>query len=157
LSNRSVEPLAVALQRHRDAVLTSSSTEGRIALGISCLEALYLKGSERSELTHRLSQRAAALLRYAGCPPMKAYHDLARAYDIRSRFIHGSAMDEDQRKSADELCKGILEYARLSVVGFSQVTSTGEKDAFLSRIDSSLLDDRAKEKLDKDASSVVWR
>jgi hypothetical protein len=157
LEMTSVEPLEVALHRYREAVLSAVPLENRIALAISCLEALYLKGAERSELTHRLSQRAAALLRSAGKPPIKAYQELARAYDIRSTFIHGSAITDDQRRSADELCKSVLEYARLSAITFLQITETTDKDSFLSRIDNSLLEDRAKRKLEEDIGAVVWQ
>jgi len=142
-----VDALGVALSRYRDALLQTLPIESRIALSISCLEALYLKANERSELTHRLSQRAASVLGAYGYLPPKAYRELTRAYDIRSTFIHGSPMNEDQQKGADELCRAVLDYARVSLLMFLQSGGSDEKERLIALIENALLDAKARTKL----------
>lgn len=156
-SGAPIDPVAVALQRYREALMATGPVEGRIALAMSCMEALFLKAEERSELTHRLSQRAAALLANAGVHPLKSYRELARAYGIRSTFIHGSALKSEEYASADELRRTVLDYARMSLVIFLQTEDASAKDAFLSRIDNSMLDDAARQKLTSQLASTAIR
>jgi|GEM_PF-1816582 len=150
-----VEPISMALKRYREALLAGGAIESRIALAISCLEALFLKAKERSELSHRLSQRAAALLKYANVPPVKAYRELVRAYDVRSTFVHGSPMADEYAGQAGSLAETILEYARLAIVIFMQTQSSIGKDELIAKLESSLLEDKPREKIGSLMAGVV--
>jgi hypothetical protein len=152
-----VAPVGVALERYRDALTAPMPVEGQIAMVVSCLEALYLKAEERSELTHRLSQRASVLLAAFGEKhPIKAYENLARAYDIRSTYIHGAALSPDESASAQKLRPKIIDYARISLVAFLQLKAPEAKDTILNRIDNSLLESGCKKNLDEQLAAMVY-
>jgi hypothetical protein len=140
------DSLSIAFQRYKDALLQPVTTESQITSLITCLEALYLKADERMELTHRLGQRVSALLRFHGFTPLEVYNDVRQAYDIRSTFIHGSQIEKEKQQSAQELCKEIMEYARVSLLIFFQLKDA-EKDKVINRLDNSLLDENALQKV----------
>ena len=145
-----------AFQRYIDAVLNDGLPESRITSAITCLEALLLKSSERMELTHRLSQRVAALLSPLNLPPLKVYKSTSRAYDIRSTFIHGSPIQDEHRKNLNDLCEEILEYARLTVVIFLQVIKNQEdKDSFINKLDNSLFEEKPRTTIKEMLASIV--
>ena len=144
---KEVGPVNIALQRYNDALLKPESIESRVTSAITCFEALYLKAEERMELSHRLSQRAAALLALFDFVPLEVYNNLNSAYDIRSTFIHGSLIETEKHKDAAQLTEKILNYARISLLIFLQVKSLIDKDNLISKIDNSLLDANAHSKL----------
>jgi hypothetical protein len=139
-------PLRIALQRYKDALLHPMPVESRVTSAITCLEALYLKASERMELSHRLAQRTSALLRLLSYRPLQVYNELSRAYEIRSTFIHGSQIERKQQASAAKLCESVLDYARVSLVAFMQHQDTIAKEDLINRLDNSLLDENALHK-----------
>jgi hypothetical protein len=145
ISNES-NPIHIALERYSHALLKQESIEGRITSAINCLEALYLKKDERAELTHRLCQRVSVILRILGLVPIKGYNDLARAYDIRSNYIHGQ-IEPEKHKDAPKLGETVLDYARLSMIVFIQLISDYTKEDLINKIDNSLLDVKAFDKL----------
>jgi hypothetical protein len=69
-----IDPIVISLQRYNDALLKPESIGSRITSAITCFEALYLKAKERMELSHRLSQRASALLRLFDFTPLEVYN-----------------------------------------------------------------------------------
>ena len=142
-----IDPIVIALQRYNDALLKPESIESRITSAITCFEALYLKAEERMELSHRLSQRASALLRVFEFRPLEVYNVLSQAYDIRSTFIHGSQIKSEERKNAAKVAEKILEYARVSLLIFFQLKHLVDKERLIGRIDSSILEERAYSKL----------
>lgn len=148
-SEEHLDPIAVSLQRYNDALLKTESVESRITSAITCLEALYLRAEERMELSHRLSQRSSALLKILGYKPLEIYNTLSRAYDIRSTFIHGSQIKQEEQKSAAKLAEKTIEYARLSLLVFLQLKHLLDKEKIISKIDKSLLDDKSRAKLEE--------
>jgi len=111
------------------------------------LEALYL-GRESGELTHRLNQRTAALLRQKTDENgPKIYQTVKDAYSIRSAFVHGNVESKKRRKKAHGLSEPILGYARKSLLIFLQLRKVRSKKEFLNLIDKSLLDETAHKEL----------
>jgi len=145
------DAVSIALQRYEDALLLSPATpEARITSAVACLEALYLRGKERGELSHRLSQRASAMLGLFAVRPLKAYTELSRGYEVRSTFVHGSRLEEDLRGLVPKLSQAIPEYSRVSLVTFMQLLRDPvdeEKERLLNRLDNSLLDEKALRKV----------
>lgn len=139
--------IGIALSRYKEALLQPGLVESRITSAITCFEALYLKAHERMELSHRLAQRVAALLRLIDFEPLKVYGEVTRAYEIRSTFIHGSPIDADQKTSAQKLCDAIMNYARISLVLLLQLQSKVDKEGFISKLDNSLMDEKALSRL----------
>ena len=142
-----IDPIVIALLRYNDALLKPESIESRITSAITCFEALYLKAKERMEPSHRLSQRASALLRVFEFRPLEVYNVLIQAYDIRSTFIHGSQIESEERKNAAKIAEKILQYARVSLLIFFQLKHLVDKEELISKIDNSLLEERAYSKL----------
>jgi len=144
-----IEPIVVALQRYNDALLKPEIIESRITSIITCFEALYLKAGERMELSHRLSQRASAVLRVFKFMPLEVYNVLIQAYEIRSTFIHGSQIESEIRKNAHKIAEKTLEYARMSLLIFFQLKHLVDKEKLIGRIDNSILEEQAYSKLKK--------
>jgi len=124
-------PADLAFNRYSEAIFVAGSLVVRITAGITCLEALFLKGPERSELSYKLSLRVASLLRLFGFNALEVQTNIHRAYEIRSTHIHGGEVEKERLKDADDLCRKILEYSRLAVLTFLQLQSTVAKDEFL--------------------------
>jgi len=117
--HKDVDPISIALQRYNDTLLKPENIESRITSIMTCFEALYLKGNEREGISRRLSQRAAIILKFTGLKPNNVYNKLKNAYDIRSTYIHGSPIGEEDYngyKNVDKLLGDILDWARLSII-----------------------------------------
>lgn len=142
------DPVVIALERYNDALLKSASVESRITSAITCFEALYLKAKERTELSHRLSQRASAILRVFSFNPLEVYNTLSHAYEVRSIFIHGSQTPPEWQKSISRTAEKILEYARVSLLVFLQLKEVIDKEKLIGRIDNSLLEGQVYQKLE---------
>lgn len=144
-----IDPIIISLQRYNDALLKPESIESRITSAITCFEALYLKGKERMELSHKLSQRASVLLKLFGFAPLEVYRTLIQAYDVRSTYIHGSQIKPEERKNLPRIAEKTLEYARVSILIFLQLKPLIDKEKFIAKIDNSLLDEEAYSKIKK--------
>lgn len=149
------QPVDLAFLRYSDAVLANGSIEARVTAAITCLEALYLKGEERSELSHKLSLRVASLLRLLNFNPLEIQVQIHRAYEIRSTHIHGGQVDKERLKDGNELCQKILEYARLSVVAFLQLKGKVEKDEFINKLDRALLETKSLERVENQLKELI--
>jgi hypothetical protein len=139
--------LVISVQRYEDALLKKDIVESRISSAVMCLEALYLRRSERMELSRRFRQRIAKILSFFGHSPLDVYRHLTRAYEIRSDFVHGAPFLEEHREKATEIVDNVLEYARLSILLFLQLKKKHKKKKFIELIDRALLDPKASEKL----------
>jgi len=144
--SKEVDPIAIALQRYNEALSKPDSAESRITSAMTCFEALYLKAKERTELSHKLSQRASALLKFHGLNPLEIYYALKQAYDIRSTYVHGSTKQEEYG-DVNKLANQIFEYARISLLMFLQLKQSISKESLIGKIDRSLLDDETHDKL----------
>ncbi|WP_440951492.1 hypothetical protein [Methanococcoides sp. FTZ1] len=133
--------LSIAYDRYGDALLKSTVYENRIATAMMALEALYLKDTEKGELTERLSQRVAMALKPFGYEPLKVYNFVKQAYDVRSNYVHGSKV---KQQNIVELAETILDYCRLSIILFLQIHDELEKDKLIKLLSYSLLDDSKK-------------
>jgi len=151
-----IDYITIALQRYNDSLLKPDTIEARLTSAIMCLEALYLKTAEREELSHRLAQRVAKVLSRLGNNPMEVYHTLKRAYDIRSKYVHGSQIEKEERQDLRRTMDMALEYARLSLVLLLQLRSSTEKQNFLNLVDNSLLSKEASDKLQDMLSTLTF-
>jgi hypothetical protein len=142
----------VSLQRFRDAVLSPASPESRVSMGITALESLLMR--ERSELSHRLSLRTAALLGAAGFPSLQVYNNVRRAYELRNKVVHGSPLSPKDKASAGGSNEAILEYCRLSLVIVLGLKESVTSEQLLNRLDQSLLDESERRALSGDLETV---
>ena len=137
--------LTIAFDRFNKA-LEETKPEGRLTYGTMCLEALYLS-KERQELARKLSQRVAGALGFFDYDSLKVYNLIKKAYGVRSIFVHGSEIEKEERKKLVKLEKEVMDYARASLIIFLRLHGVLEKNDFLSKLDNSLLDEKAKKKL----------
>jgi len=141
----SSHPIGIAILRYQDAISKPETIENKIAYAIMGLEALYLKAEERQELSHRLAQRVAKVMKFFDKQPIKVYNIIKDGYEIRSSFVHGSPSCIEEPRKAKEILDKIVEYLRKSIIVFLQIPK--EKEDFISLIDNSMLENRANEKL----------
>ncbi|WP_235596282.1 HEPN domain-containing protein [Leptospira weilii] len=83
--------LEVALRRFADGTLRPNLEDQIIDLLISA-EAIFLSsgGSDQGELKYRLAHRAALFLESEPKKQKEIFDFMKKAYDIRSKFVHGS-------------------------------------------------------------------
>ena len=136
-----------AFSRYQAAVDRPQDYPSTIALAISSIEALFLRGAERSELANRLSNRVAVLFRTLGRNPIQTRNLVGRAYEIRSTFIHGDDAPSDRNADLQQVCEGVLDIARNSLLILFQVEPRVTKEDLISRLDNALLDEKASERL----------
>ena len=138
--------ISIAHDRFCDALLKPVVPENRLATAIMALEALYLKEEELSELTERLSQRVALALEPFGYKTLEVYNLVKKSYNIRSRFVHGSKIEQ---KEIGELPEKILDYCRVSIIMFLQLHNELDKKIIINLLRNSLLDDTKKKEFHK--------
>lgn len=141
---RDLNYVTIAFERYNTA-LEETRPESRLTYATMCLEALYL-GAE-TEMTRRLSQRVSCALSLLGYKPLEVSSVMKRSYKIRSRFVHGVIIKDKDRKNSGKLEKELLEYSRSSLLMFMQIQDKIKKDNFLTKLDTSLLDGKEKNKL----------
>jgi len=137
--------LGIALARYQDALLKPEPVANKIAYAVFGLEALYLKGGERQELSRRLAQRISKVVYLLGrtLDPKSVFRDVKRAYEIRSTFVHGNYKELRSRDLLDK----IVEYLRISIIAFMQVPVG--KSELLDLIDAALIDEQSNEELNE--------
>jgi len=101
--------------------------------------------------------RVAALLRAVGLgtAPLEIYQNVRRAYQIRSKFVHGSSVTLKDQASARSLGDATLESARLSLVVFLTLAESLPRSHLVAMLDDALLDDGARNRLGAAAAGVV--
>lgn len=142
--NKEEKFVTISFDRYNNA-LEEKMPESRLTYRTMCLGALYLEGE--MELTRRLSQRVACVMSFFGYEPLDVFNTMKKSYEIRSRFVHGSKIEKKHRKNLAELEKELMNYARVSIIMFLQLQGSLEKDDFLSKLDTSLLGEKAKKEL----------
>jgi hypothetical protein len=96
-------------QYYLENARTCSDVGVRIAAYVSCLEALFSTAS--TELAHKLSERVAVFLEDDVDQRAAIYQDVKRAYDVRSKMVHGDEIDTKQHGQLFEVsmaCDNLL-------------------------------------------------
>ena len=136
--------IGIALERYSSALRGPRTSQERIMLGITALEALLLKKDEEGGLSRRLAQRTASALRELGGNGPRIYSDILAAYTIRSHFVHGSA--DKVPANVNNLVQRVLEATRVLLCALLQLKSE-EKEGLISKLDSALLSETAQTRL----------
>lgn len=141
--------ISIAYQRYYNAFVNIESRESQITYLISSLEAMLSEGG--GELSRRLRQRAALILKIYKFSPLEVDQIIKEAYQIRSKYSHGesSTIKIEYRKKLVELSKHLFEYARVLLQIEIQLFSIIDKPSFLKLIDKALLDDYSLKELKK--------
>jgi hypothetical protein len=84
----------LAARRAVRAVLRSDDEDETLDATIG-IEALLLGNRDRDEMTHRMAQRAAAVLSLDGYEPTEVYRLIKKVYEHRSAIVHGRSRRRD--------------------------------------------------------------
>jgi hypothetical protein len=103
------------------------------------LEALFLKGSERFELSRRLAQRVAKVLSCTRNNPIDVHKHIKEAYGLRSQYVHGGQLTAQKKKKLRSITPDIIDYTRKSLIIFLQLLQIMKKPKLLDLIDEALL------------------
>lgn len=90
------------------AARSSSFIPLKIALYCTCFESLV--STDTSELSHRVAERTAALLRDKGNDPIEVYASLRKAYKVRSEVVHGDKIRTSKKEciNLSVVCDSLL-------------------------------------------------
>jgi hypothetical protein len=105
--NISIEPIGVALDFYREALLEDKYVEKQIASAVMGIEALILKYSDNSK-TGKFVYRCKRLGKLFGI----TFNDFERVYDLRSKFAHGAGVDLEYGDKYNASL-GMLNFCRL--------------------------------------------
>ncbi len=145
--------VAVAYRRYCDASIRDVPHK-RIALAVMGLEALFL--NKGADLDRKLGQRLARLMMYTGMRPNITYQNVTKAYSIRSDYVHGSHVkEEDNSESSghqelNELMMYILNLLRKGVL-FHIANPKLAKDKIIHYVEHTLIGMETAEKRIKSA------
>lgn len=142
------------------ALFDSADDEECTSLAVACLDGL-LSAATRQELVRLVSQRAAALLRFADLEPPRVYEDVKKAFAIRNAYDHGNQAKPKVLRGLPALTERIADYARLVVLKDLEirVLRTDEKLTWENlgvRLDESLLDDGVRKELEGQLTGGLW-
>src|SRR6185295_7525938 len=76
----------------------------KLGLFCSCLECLFSKKDTNTEVTHRVSEKAAFLLRRDHEERKDIYKRVQQAYDMRSFVLHGATINDKALLRLPEVC-----------------------------------------------------
>ncbi len=154
MDSEKITPMDVSFDRYNEGIAKSYPVEASIASTISCMESLLFRENEQSELARTLAQRVASLLQHFGLNPVEVYNKMKRAYDIRSRYVHGGFVEKKQRGNLGDFRKSILNFARLCLIVYLQINDK-QRTSLISQLDNSLLSDTAKTRVAETVSKLI--
>jgi hypothetical protein len=146
--------LSTALRWYGEALLAGGPVGGTMASAVACFEALFLGDNPSTELSHRLVQRTIALLRCFGWAPLEMRDHLRKAYDVRSRYVHGANPKKLAPEELSALFRRVAEYARVSCLIWTQVLRTRKQKEVLATLEEALVDDGARVRLQEWCAGV---
>jgi hypothetical protein len=95
----------------------------RIADVVRSLESLFLREDENQRISEKLASRAAKLLGACGLDPDEVRRTIRWAYEVRSRYVHGSSLSARTAARIDAGAGGLvpllhrcLEFNRVGLV-----------------------------------------
>lgn len=139
-------PVAIATDRYFDVLLKNGSPDARIAHAVMSLESLYLLNND--ELSYRLSMGIAKIFGLFDDDPVKLKKLIQTAYNIRSKFVHGSHPTKNEQNEITKHYGGLaqmlallLPYVRKSII--LSIFTKKEKADFSNLINNSMISDNA--------------
>jgi len=128
------KPPEISFDRFRRALTESIPIEQQLLYAVMGLESLFLESGVTMELKYRLSTRTALLMGSLGLDAVTAAREVGRAYNLRSKYVHGSVFSQKEKEEGARLTERILLYLRNSLLTF--LTSPRDKDYMLPHLDA---------------------
>jgi hypothetical protein len=136
------DSIKISLARYHDSLYQPIGVEAKIAFAIESLEALITK--DENELCFKLCIRSSQILKVFNYLPEskikdRVYNKLKFAYDLRSKYIHGSEHSYKKEINISKIYKEILDIVSYTIILFIRVLSKKSKSDLLKIIDLSLI------------------
>lgn len=138
-------PYDLAFHRYNDSLLKSEVNAYKVLSAISSLEALL--SDSGTEIVFKIRLRVAKLLSVFDFDPLEVTVKMKKAYDLRSKLVHGSKADENLLDFARNNVHEIINYTRICLLTSLQLRSIVGKDGLITQIDKSLIDKVSHEEL----------
>ncbi len=138
----------LALHRYNDSLLKSEVNAYKILSSMTSIEALL--SNENTEISFKCRLRVSKLVSFFGFNPIDAFEKMKKAYDLRSRLVHGSKTSEKMNsllEFARNYAHEIINFNRICILIFLQLKNIKEKDDLIKLIDQSFISDASNESL----------
>jgi hypothetical protein len=135
--DKSCRSLTVSLGRYRSALVEPTDHEMKLMTAVMGLESLLTFRKDRGENAFKLGLRVARLLGHAGFQPDSVRSSVVESYELRNKIVHGSYLEESEARRVRELLPQILNFLRISLVGFLLNLEMGANE-LLAMTDNSL-------------------
>lgn len=146
--------LDLAFHRYKDALLRSEVNVNRMVSAITCLEALLSNSS--SEITYKISIHVAGVLKHLGFDSVKVFEKMKTAYEVRSKLLHGSNLEDKLLKFSNNHAHEIVNYARICLLVSMQLKDKINKNELIKKIDHALVDQNSNSELKKLINENVY-
>jgi hypothetical protein len=146
----------LAFHRYADSLVKSEVNAYKILSAMTSLEALLSDGS--TEITFKIRLRVGKLLSYFGFKALDVSENIKTAYSLRSKLVHGSNLEEQNRDLLDfarQHTHEIINYNRICLLIALQLKKSIDKQKLIKEIDNSLIDKVADDELNKIISAKV--
>ena len=149
LMDKKVDHLTIAFDRYSEGIIEPVILERRILHISMGLEALF--SNSETELSFRLTYRISKALSCLGINPLDAKIFIKEAYNIRSKFAHGSPLSLDQHKKLDGIggekmfLSTMANYLRILIL--AAIICKLKKKNLINLIDDSFLDAQKESEL----------
>ncbi|HPR41968.1 MAG TPA: HEPN domain-containing protein [Candidatus Methanofastidiosa archaeon] len=141
LTNNATTNLSIAFERYNEAILSKDIVK-KIFLAIAGIEGLL--SQDNLEVTYKLSIRTAKLLSYFDMNPFTVKDIIKNAYGIRSKFVHGTIIKENDKiiknfreKYGIDLSNSLLGILRLLLITY--ILGKKDKKDIISWIEDALM------------------
>jgi len=151
-------PIKIAYQRYTDSLMSlNPSVESKLTSSIMGLEALFLIGNY--ELSFKLRLFIAKLLSYLNENPNDVIVNVKKAYECRSKYIHGSVLRDKDKNQAQQLLDKSRNYLRKALIYFMyyNIKSQKSKQGFIQELEQALIDESQSSLLKEKATLVLER
>ncbi|MGZ3863817.1 MAG: hypothetical protein ACXVPN_01740 [Bacteroidia bacterium] len=139
--------LDLAFNRYKESLLRSEVKVNRMISAISCLEALL--SDSQTEISYKISLHVAGLLKYFGFDSVKVFEKMRKAYNIRSRVLHGSELKDKDIEFSKNHTHEIINYARIALIVSLQLKDKFTDKSLVKKIDHALIDEKQFSELRK--------
>lgn len=135
------DQIDLALHRYADSLIKSDVAAYKILSAIMSLEALFT--DKNKKITNQLTTRVANIMQHFGFEVTGVFDKVKRAYNFRSRLVHGDSLTPSLREFAIKVCYEIISYNRTCLLVFLLLNERIDRKALLVLIDNSPNDQKA--------------
>lgn len=145
--DKQTQAICSAHQSFKQAVVNNSSIPSQILWSVKALQSLFLTATDRDQVRDRLTQRVGTLMACYGKRSEKVCHEMEEGSIIRTAPFHQLAQDATQKPRLSSLAQELIDYARLSLVVFIQLSESVNTLSLIEALDQAERSAAARERL----------